>query len=293
MSAALTQPVLEPSPHQVQCLEVWGGSEAVAAPIIVPGIEAWVYSQPFGGAQAGGDLHYVSSCFTGRVARFVVADVAGHGQNVGALAMTLRKLMRKHINYLDQTGLARVLNREFAALNQQGRFATALLISYFAVTRHLIVCNAGHPRPMWYRARQGEWSILEHDTPHRSDSPNNLPLGVIEPTDYVQFAVRLDPDDLLLLYTDSMTEAKAGGDGEQLGEAGLLRLLEELTPTETGSPRALCEGVLRGVAAHRGDAPADDDQTVVALRHTATGAPHKRIRGAIRQMAALLGLAGD
>lgn len=63
------------------------------------------------------------------------------------MAIQLRRLMRNHMNRLDQTRFIRDLNREFVALADKGMFATALMASYYAPTEHLVVCNAGHPRP--------------------------------------------------------------------------------------------------------------------------------------------------
>ncbi|MCP4593424.1 MAG: SpoIIE family protein phosphatase, partial [bacterium] len=129
--------------------------------VSVPGIDAWVYSRPVGGQSSGGDIHYVSTCGGGKIARFAVADVSGHGVAVSELATQLRKLMRAHINTVDQTRFIRVLNRAFTALASDGKFATALLATYFAPTAHLITCNAGHPPPLWYRSADQTWRSLE------------------------------------------------------------------------------------------------------------------------------------
>lgn len=291
MTPSLAQPETPPAAgHDVRCLEVWGGTQAVETTLNLPGIDAWIFSQPYRGDAEGGDIHYVSSCFTGRVSRFALADVSGHGSVVAELSGTLRKLMRKHINFLDQTGFARVLNHEFAQAAQLGRFATALLMSYFAPTDHLIICNAGHPRPLWRHAATGQWQRLEHTIAEASDAPNNLPLGVIDPTQYVQFAVKLEPDDMVLMYTDSLIEAQAGGSGAMLGEDGLLNLVQRI---EVAAPRQFGQAVLREVEAHRGGAVAEDDQTLLVLHHNATQPPNRPVRSAIRYIADLLGLAGD
>ncbi len=277
--------------HAIRCLEVWGGTQRVETSLTLPGIDAWVFSEPYHGDEAGGDIHYVSSCFTGRVARFALADVAGHGASAADLSMKLRKLMRKHINYLDQTGLARVLNAEFAKLDAGGRFATAVLMSYFAPTDQLIMCNAGHPTPLLYRAAEQAWSFIHHTHAEAAGArPYNLPLGIIEPTEYVQFTVKLSPDDLVVLYTDSLPEARPTGARELLGEAGLIELVRKL-PVET--PQQLGRAILAAVAEYRGNAPADDDQTLLVLHHNATEPPRSPVRSSIRYVANLLGLAGD
>lgn len=276
--------------HEVRCLEIWGGTQAVETMLKLPGIDAWVFSQPHAGDEEGGDVHYVSSCFTGRVSRFAVADVSGHGTSVSGLSAKLRRLMRKHINHLDQTGFAKVLNEEFTASTEAGIFATAVMLSYFAPTDHLIVCNAGHPRPLWYDASEKHWRLLDHTLQDASGLPNNLPLGLIDPTAYLQFAVKLSQDDLILIYTDSLIEASAGGNGALLGEAGLLQLVEQL-PMD--NPEKMGKQLLSRIAAYRGGQPADDDQTLIVLHHNASEVPRRPIRNSIRYIASMLGLAGD
>ena len=95
-----------PHPRQMmQCMEVRGGNEPVDTAFSMPGVEAWVYSRPYhatGESDAdvtgGGDVHYVSSCATGRVTRMLVADVSGHGTTVCDAAGGLRSLMRRFVN---------------------------------------------------------------------------------------------------------------------------------------------------------------------------------------------------
>ena len=42
------------------------------------GLTAWVYSKPFGDSEGGGDVHYVSSCATGRITRLMLAELDSH-----------------------------------------------------------------------------------------------------------------------------------------------------------------------------------------------------------------------
>lgn len=126
-----------------------------------------------------------------------MTGVSGHGSSVGDLTASLRPLVRKHINTLDQMRFACALNQEFSRLAQTERFSTALLTTYFAPTDHLIVCNAAHPRPLWYHAPSGTWGILDKDTPRRAEYMVNLPLSIVEPTDYEQFAVQLGKGEVI------------------------------------------------------------------------------------------------
>ena len=250
------------------CMEVWNGNGAIHNAISVPGIDVWASSDPFRGEARGGDIHYVSMCDDGRLSRFAVMDVAGHGAAANDLGRRLRWMMRKHGETFDQAELARAINRDL--LRQigdrfSGQFATAVLTAYDAQTDHLIVCNAGHPRPIWFSAADGAWGLLEAGTRRTTHSLHSLPLGISDRTHYEQFAVPLDKDDLVLLYTDSLIEA-VGPHRRRLGEHGLLDLVHTLDPRR---PERLNDAILRAVAEFRGGTPAQDDETLLVLHHNA------------------------
>src|SRR3954471_17144435 len=164
--------------HHMQCMEVWGGNQTADSGVVMAGLDAWVYSKPFGGADGGGDVYYVSSCATGRITRLLVADVSGHGSSVAQIAATLRGLMRRHVNQIDQTRFVRSMNEHFNALSAAGCFATALVTTFFAPTNSLSLCNAGHPPPLLYRAATRQWDFLEHvDAAESAAAAGNIPLG--------------------------------------------------------------------------------------------------------------------
>lgn len=281
--------------HSIACMEVWGGSSAFAGVVAVPGHDVQVACTPHVGDQNGGDIYYVSGCNSGLITRFVLADVAGHGEKVAALARGLRDLMRKHINTADQTGFARALNAAFAGLEHGGRFATALLVTYLSTTDHLIVCNAGHPPPLLYRAKVGAWYLLTSKTPGvraaRGDTEGvgirNLPLGVLDPTDYEQIALGLDEGDRVLMYTDALMEATLP-DGRQIGAQGVLDAAKSLDPASPDLARLLQVRV--GEVA--GTREFDDDATVIALFHTGSNPPRMTVRDLPHRVAGWLGLGG-
>lgn len=277
----------------LRCMEIWGGNEPVDDAISVPGIDAFVYARPHAGSAHGGDLHYVSLCGAGNISRFVVADVSGHGESVHAMTTTLRRLMRKHITTVDQSRFIRKLNEEFGTQGGAG-FATAVLTTYFAPSDHLIVTNAGHPVPFWFRAALGTWTRLEPQA--ISDTVvsqvgdvgiRNLPLGVIDGTEYLQFAVKLEKDDLILIYTDSIMEA-CDPAGKMMGEAGLLELLRTLDVIDSPTlPLRLVEAVVE-----RCQSQLDDDVTVMVLHHNAADPPRLSLPEKMRVMGRMLGLGG-
>src|SRR3954447_10138727 len=109
----------------MRCMEIRGGSRSVEEAFDTPGLDAWIYSRPFEGADSGGDVHYVSLCGGGLITRLVIADVSGHGAQVSGFSTVLPDLMRKNINSKDRTRLVEAVNRQSGELAQLQRFATA------------------------------------------------------------------------------------------------------------------------------------------------------------------------
>jgi serine phosphatase RsbU (regulator of sigma subunit) len=235
----------------------------------VPGFISWVHSRPLQPATAGGDLYYLAVCSKGLLSRIVLADVAGHGQVVSATAVRLRNLLRKHMNALDQSVLMREMNDAFSGRDdlENVRYATAAVFGYFCKTGELVFTNAGHPEALWYHAAEKRWDWLHDETPYRQTTMEGVPLGLIPGTEYLQSAVRLGQGDLLVLYTDGISES-TNEDGEELGYDGLLQLAKTLPLQTTKSPRALGQALVSAVSAFRGGSPDSDDQSLVVLQQT-------------------------
>jgi phosphoserine phosphatase RsbU/P len=274
------------SAQPLQCMEIWGGNRAVERVVSTPGLDLWVSSRPHEGADGGGDVHYVSLCGGGQITRLMLADVSGHGDAVAEVARSLRDLMRKHINSKDQSRLVQGVNREFGALPQMSRFATAVVATYLTKGDTLTVCNAGHPRPLWRPADTGAWAVLTHDGQPAEGGLADLPLGVVDDTAYTQRQIALGRGDLLLFYTDALTEAENPA-GELLGEDGLLALVQCLDPTD---PAALPAALSAALDAHRGGRPAGDDATFILLRHTAAPSRQPGLLESLTVYAKVLGL---
>jgi phosphoserine phosphatase RsbU/P len=282
----------------IQCMEILGGNRAARQVIHAPGIDLWIDSRPLEAGTGGGDVHYVSTCGGGQVTRLALADVAGHGASVDGLAVFLRKLMRKHINTLNQTRFAQALNQEFGTGAESGRFATALLVTYFGPTQHLIVCNAGHGRPLRYAARENAWEFLDlervgdcaslktSNVRYHFERLANLPLGILDPIEYEQFAIDFEPGDLVLLCTDAIVECE-DSEGKLLGEEGLRELVTSLGSNDIAE---VGDRVLAAVHARRGPRPQADDQTLILVGRTDSPPPRPSVVRTATTVAKMLGL---
>lgn len=250
--------------QRIACQEVRGGNRLAAYAADLPGLTGWVSCHPLLPSPRGGDVYYMSACSQGVMARVALADVAGHGEAVSVAAGRLRDSLRQHLEHWDQSTLIRELNDNFLKRSRSTRFATAFIASFYSDSSELLFTNAGHVPPLWYRAAVREWSLLSDSTP-LSKEIVDLPLGLIAGTSYTQTAIQLEPGDLLLLYTDGISEAYDES-GTQLGLERLLSIARHL-PTE--SAVAAGKGLRAAVARFRGAAPVMDDETVLALQRPA------------------------
>src|SRR5262249_46081452 len=114
----------------------------------------------------------------------------------------------------------------------------------------------------------------------------NLPLGILDPTDYEQFAMRLEFGDLVVLYTDAVVECD-NPEGKQLGEAGLLESIRRTSATE---PEGLCQDLANSVRSWRAQQSPQDDQTIIVLQRSESKPPTPSIGRSLRTLAKMLGL---
>ena len=286
MATDTNAPMLGSPAEHMKCLEVCGGSQLTARGLVIGGLDAWVYSRPHAQSPRGGDVYYASSCAAGRITRLLLADVSGHGKTVAGIAADLRVLMRRYVNRPDQSEFVRLLNQQFAALSRNGAFATAIVTTFFSPNRRLVLCNAGHPRPILYRACKEEWSLLGEERSQRGAASSNLPLGVLSMAEYEHFDLELEPGDCVVTYTDALIES-SDADGEQLGEDGVLRLLKLLGNAQ---PEKLIAELLGEIAERYPENLSTDDVTVLLLRANG-GAQSLTLTDKMRAMGRMAGAA--
>ena len=270
--------------HELHCLEVWGGSSYADHSASVPGLDISVCARPVGESAAGGDLYLISSCSSGWISRMLIADVAGHGDEVSDLSAKLRKAMHNSINTVDQSKLARTLNTSFSEISEGSKFATALLMTYFMPTGHLIFVNAGHPPPLLCRAGSQEWTpidqgangVLTKSTRELRVGIRNLPLGIIGSTEYEQIAIKINPGDRVCAYTDAYIEAQSA-DGQLLGVDGFSKILSRISRDMTRQDEANFSSATFREIQSQGYTLADDDHTMLTFFHNGDTPPNMKL----------------
>ncbi|MCC7338201.1 MAG: serine/threonine-protein phosphatase [Pirellulaceae bacterium] len=243
----------------LQCMEVRGGHGAAANFFRRPGVDIWVWSQTRQDSKLeGGDAHYISSCASGRITRMLMADVGGTDDLFADVARRIRDLMKDNINVVSQAPAVDQMSAEMSATSQQGGFASTLLSTFFAPTRSLTICNAGHPPPLLYRSASGEWSALKAEM-------SELPLvgdysGTVDPIEYQRFKLKLDIGDSFFFYSNALSECRRR-DGRILGVDGIIELISQLT--ETGNRETSLRDFIQSIReAHPGNLR-DEDATAM------------------------------
>ena len=150
---------------------------------------------------------------------FVIGDVMGKGIPAGLLMTMLRGMLRAEVlSGLPPDRILHDLNQlALDDLAQSHRFLTLFYSDYDPIQKRLRFANAAHNPPLLWRVENKEISRL--------DSLGSL-IGLQSNSEYVCAEVVLHPGDVLLYYTDGVTEAP-GIAGERFNEQRLISLLDE------------------------------------------------------------------
>jgi sigma-B regulation protein RsbU (phosphoserine phosphatase) len=190
----------------------------------------------------------------------VIADVSGKGV-AAAMFMAVTCTTLRNFSTPDHSP-AQVLdiaNRLIAAENKEMMFVTVFYAHYHIRTGELEFANAGHNPPFIVR-QDGRIECLK---------PSTGPmLGVFPDIPYGSGRAALQPGDLLLMYTDGVTEAQDTS-GQFYGETGLTSLLQR---TQMQPVDEICRKIFDEVNEHRHH-EGQDDVTLVALRRSSDPAP--------------------
>jgi sigma-B regulation protein RsbU (phosphoserine phosphatase) len=206
------------------------------------------------------------------VCRIALADVSGHGQAVVALGEKLRELMHRHLRALEQVPLMRDLNRVVREELGGVHYATMVAVGWHGPRGLLVLTNAGHPPPCCYGAAGDEWSWLENRPASQPNRRAGLPLGLLADVQYDRTVIKPQVGDLVVLYTDGVSEA-TNLHGDELGRDGLIEIARELDPS---SAEAFGTELAARLRAFRGGVPATDDETIIVLERVAPDRPDPR-----------------
>jgi sigma-B regulation protein RsbU (phosphoserine phosphatase) len=212
-------------------------------------------------ARAGGDYYDFFPLKDGSWGIFI-ADVSGHGTPAAVfMAITHAIAHSQPGTHTPPAALLNHLNNELTrSYVRDGTFVTAFYGVLDPVKRTLTYSSAGHNQP---RVRRGGLVMS-------LDEARSLPLGVLEPQDFRDSVVKLEKGDVVVFYTDGITEAMApvreggaGGSSKLFGVEGLDRVL---IGSGDRSAMACIEKVCAAVTAFSQVETPTDDQTIIVMR---------------------------
>ena len=204
----------------------------------------------------GGDYYDYISFPDGRVG-MVVGDVAGKGMPASLLMSSLQA--RVKVLFEDGDFLAEKitrLNKATSANCPDNRFITFFMTIADPATGELVYTNAGHNPPVLVRRAPGgekNFDLLEG---------GGMILGILPMAQYQEFRVRMEPGDILVLFSDGVTEAVDPND-QDFGEQRLADLVASLRDRPA---KEIVEAVHAEVAKFTQGAPPADDITIVVAR---------------------------
>ncbi len=131
----------------------------------------------------------------------------------------------------------------------------------------LVVTNAGHPPPL-VRAARDEWRWLETARASVPERRAGLPLGLLADIQYDRVVVKPQSGDLVVLYSDGVSEATNSA-AEELGREGLMKLARGL---DRGNAEIFGGQFMAALRHYRAGTDAADDETLIVLQHVT---PHQ------------------
>lgn len=205
----------------------------------------------------GGDYYDVFTLVDGRVG-LAIGDVSGKGIAAALLMASLRASLRgvSLDNPRDFAKLMDKVNRLVFESSASNRYATFFFAAYEPATRRLDCVNAGHNPPVVMRCgKNGDAEVLRLE----ADGPV---VGLLPLAPYTEQSVVLMPGDLLLLYTDGISEAMTHED-EEWGDE---RMIASVHKCRHKTAEEVMNDVFADVDAFTAGAPQHDDMTVMVLK---------------------------
>ena len=187
-----------------------------------------------------------------------IGDVSGKGVPAALLMATLRAYLRgaQTIHHqADLTEVMRNLNTLVFESSDANRYATFFYGELDVVSRTLTYVNAGHNPPMLFRHADGGREALRLDV-------GGPVVGLMEECSYRQACVTLGSGDVLVAYTDGISEAMNAAD-EEWGED---RLMDAVRPNRAEAARTLIDRLMVSADAFVAGAPQHDDMTLLIVR---------------------------
>jgi sigma-B regulation protein RsbU (phosphoserine phosphatase) len=220
----------------------------------IPGIEYCGVCRP--AQEIGGD-YYDFLELPGSALGIAIGDVAGKGVPAALLMAGLQATLRGQTASGDYniSQLIGNMNRAVYATSPANRYATFFYGHYQSDSRRLTYVNAGHNAPILLRGGLPKSEVMRLQA-------GGPPVGLLPHCEYQSGHIHLEEGDLLILYTDGISEAMNLAE-EEWGEDSLIQVSQQLNGA---SPPILLEKIFEAADQFAATAPQHDDMTLIVLR---------------------------
>jgi sigma-B regulation protein RsbU (phosphoserine phosphatase) len=205
----------------------------------------------------GGDYYDFLALPDGRLG-VALGDVSGKGIAAALTMASLQASLRADATRAgnDIAGLVTRVNQMVYDASAEDRYATFFYAEYNPASRRLVYVNGGHCAPMLFR------NLGHGRTVERLDQGGGPVVGLMPDCPYEQAEVSVAPGDMLVIYTDGISEAM----NRELEEWGEDRVMEAVRTCVGLSSEETIVRIMQAADAYAAGAPQHDDMTLVVLR---------------------------
>jgi len=185
----------------------------------------------------------------------LISDVSGKGVPASLVMVMIRTVFVSYMNRknVECAGVLGAINNSLGVEFAIDKFATLFFMIYDRQNEELSFANAGHGPLFCYRNNLKSCTLTKLD---------GMPIGIMEDVEYQQAKVKFFPGDVVVLYTDGITEMR----NEEKEEYGLNRVQKFLINNPNLSAKEFIEQIVDDVDEYRGNAQPHDDMTILVMK---------------------------
>jgi sigma-B regulation protein RsbU (phosphoserine phosphatase) len=223
--------------------------------LLPPGKHDGPFYEAIGGSlparSIGGDFYDFTEMDDGSFG-VVVGDVAGKGPAAALLTAKIQGLFSAEVSESTPAETVARVNRGLVKRQVESRYATVFFAT-ISPTGKLTYCNAGHNPPIVY----GKDGVCQLNS-------GGMPVGFFDYAVYTDEEMQLSPGDILVIYSDGVTEALNPA-GEEFGEDRLVTVISE---NKGAAASDILDKLVQAVQEFANGAPQHDDVTALVMRFT-------------------------
>jgi sigma-B regulation protein RsbU (phosphoserine phosphatase) len=187
----------------------------------------------------------------------LISDVSGKGIPASLVMVMIRTAFVSAVHrggaQVQCSKIVNTINNSLSADFAIDKFATLFFMIYNKATQKLAFSNAGHGPLFCYRAQKNACSLTKVD---------GMPIGIMTDTEYLQAEVPFHKGDIVVLYTDGITEMR----NEEKEEYSLQRLHRIIIENHHLNADELVDTIVRDVDTFKGNADPHDDMTTLIMK---------------------------